>query len=132
MVMKKSPVLCAVLVVAFIAIGCGRFNRLHRAISESDVARVRELLDHGANANNYVYWYGYPLSHAAGTCQIDVIRLLLEHGANTSDRIAELSLRSAVTSCDADVVQLLLQRGIDPNANFYLGGTILMGAIERG
>jgi len=107
-------------------------SRLHRAIRRGDVSRVSELLDHGANPNNYVHWYGKPLDLAAGHCNRDIISLLLNHGASTTDYSAESSLRTAVHLCDEDIVHLYLGEGIDANGSYYLGPTILTSAVERG
>jgi ankyrin repeat protein len=57
---------------------------------------------------------------------------LLDAGATTTDVPAELALRNAVHSCDGGLVTLLLSRGVSPNANHYLGGSVLMDAVERG
>jgi len=105
---------------------------LHKAIEMGDHASIRRLLDKGANPDNYTCECGYPLTYAADECDRNALELLLDAGAKTDDKVAELALRKCVLYCDQGTVALLLARGVDPNADYYLGGTVLMEAVERG
>jgi ankyrin repeat protein len=69
---------------------------LFEAIKANDIAKVRYLLDHGANVNalkkitdNNPWWYQHstPLTEAIWTKNIDMVRLLLERGANVNARL---------------------------------------------
>jgi ankyrin repeat protein len=69
---------------------------LFEAVKANDIARVRYLLDHGANVNalkkitgNNPWWYQHstPLTEAIWTKNIDMVRLLLERGANVNARL---------------------------------------------
>jgi len=105
---------------------------LHKAIEAHDQVSVERLLAKGSNPNNYTCECGYPLPLAAGECQNHTVERLLDAGAKTADVPAELALRDAVQYCDDGLVALLLSHGVSPNANYYLGGTVLMQAVERG
>jgi ankyrin repeat protein len=130
---KRMHVHALIMTSALATTGCCEMMRgpLQRATEVGDNQRVQTLLEDGANPNNYTCGRGYPLPYAAHLCNLDAARLLIDAGASTTDIPAELALRNAVRGCSTDVIELLLQRGINPNANYYLGDTILMTAIHR-
>lgn len=62
-------------------------NPLHRAIDASDLAKVEELLKHGANANEMTFSGHSPLHLAAASYKEhapEIIKYLLAHGADAN------------------------------------------------
>ena len=126
------PIAGSVVVAGLLASCSSALPALHQAILARDATTVTKLLAEGANANQFVYRYGRPLSMAAGICQAQIVRELIDHGAETSGIDAEATLSFAVRVCNMATIEILLEKGVDPNANYYLGDTILMGAVRRG
>ena len=105
-------------------------KKLFEAARAGDVERTRELLDKGLNVDTEGFYSDRALRIASSYGHCDVIEALLNRGARTDDNIAELALRDAISNRHACAVQLLLEGGVDPNANYYWGGTPLMRAAE--
>ena len=84
-----------------------------------DLAKVRLLVDHGANVNAVSKNLGRtPLLIAAGYPNtVPVLKLLLEKGADLKarDRSGENALRRAARFGDVSVVRFLHEQGIDVN-----------------
>jgi ankyrin repeat protein len=77
-------------------------NYLIEAATYGDIARVRELLANGANANTFD---NSPLRLAAANGHAETVQVLLEDGANGADPEA---LCEAAKSGYADIVELLV------------------------
>ncbi len=109
----------------------------------SDINKVRELLEQGADVNGDNCWHT-PALVSAARCQqnLDVIRLLIERGANVNakDKDGNTALMMAVKNGYLDKIQLLIANGADVNARDNKGSSVLMqnaadtaplGFIER-
>jgi ankyrin repeat protein len=108
--------------------------QLLEAARRGDTARVRELLDSGAdpNASSEDGWT--PLHWAALKGHYELARLLLERGADPNARnfCGRTPLHYAALSDHPELAKLLLERGADPNARDRWGRTPLHYAAERG
>jgi ankyrin repeat protein len=106
---------------------------LYIAIGRRDLTAVKALLSRGADpeARNFIQLY--PLSIAAGSGQVEAIKLLLAAGARLD---AETPYGTALTFAelgpDPSVAQFLLTRGADVNARRLDGITVLMLAARNG
>jgi ankyrin repeat protein len=110
---------------------------LFEAIKANDSAKVRYLLDHGANVNAHrvntdKYWNfeETPLTEAIMMGNIDIVRLLLDLRADPNVHLKTTSndpykkwyysystpLSRATAKQDIDIIRLLLDRGADANA----------------
>ncbi len=131
-------------------------GEVYRAIVAGDDARVRTLLDRGANPNarravlselsRYLlrrntraatpdFREQTPLLIIAITKgQYPIARLLLERGAdpNARDKAGYTVLAHAVLSGDPELVRLLLARGADPAARMPDGATALREGPSSG
>jgi ankyrin repeat protein len=109
-----------------------RRQKLFDATKSGDVRRVQALLDRGLDADTEGFYGERAIKLAAWHGECGVLSTLLKFGARTDDKSAELALRWAISNGHPCAVDLLLDGGVDPNANYYLGGTPLMDATERG
>jgi hypothetical protein len=104
--------------------------RLKDAAENGNLEAVQHLLQSGVRLEG-------PTAHealyeAASHCARTMLAVLLDAWSGPPDNMTELSLRTVARKCEPDLVALLLERGADPNANYYLGGTVLMDAVEAG
>jgi hypothetical protein len=97
------------------------------AVEEGDIARVKKLLDRGANLNAKDILGYTPLHKAAMYGDIELVDLLLRYGADANAKTdkAETPLHLAASRGQADVVKMLLERGADVNARDEKGWTPL-------
>ena len=96
------------------------------------MVRLEQLLESGANPNNYTCACEVPLSFAASKCSESALRQLIVAGAKTTNTWAELALRNSIQArCSTEVISVLLDGGVDPNASYYLGDTVLMDAVRQ-
>ncbi|MDP8249068.1 MAG: ankyrin repeat domain-containing protein [Candidatus Tritonobacter lacicola] len=77
---------------------------LMRAAQDGDTAKVKLLIEQGANINDRDAHGMTPLMHAAGKGRAEVVKLLLESGADASAEAGETALY------DAGVTAQLLAR----------------------
>ncbi|CAG0996156.1 protein phosphatase 1 regulatory subunit 27 [Burkholderiales bacterium] len=112
---------------------------LIEAAAGGDLARVRELLASGANADARDAGGATALMHAAHAGRLDVVRALLDAGAdaNATDERGWGALAKACHNADldrgfADVVALLAGRGADVEAPIGYGIRPLMLAAGYG
>ncbi|MDR0740846.1 MAG: ankyrin repeat domain-containing protein [Puniceicoccales bacterium] len=112
---------------------------LFEAIKANDIAKVRYLLDHGANVNalvtdtgKYGNYEDTPLTEAILAKNIDMARLLLDRGANVNVHLKNTSndpnerwyycytspLTKAIARKSIDLVRLLLDSGADINVRW--------------
>jgi ankyrin repeat protein len=104
---------------------------LHRAVQQSDLAQVRQLLTTGADATARTRYGVTPLELASAGASADVVEALLAAGAdaNTVTREGETVLMTAARAGNTGAIRALLARGADPNAaEQWQGQTALMWA----
>jgi ankyrin repeat protein len=106
------------------------------AATSGDVARVRQLLDQGADVNSVTsgrYPWTPPMN-AAFRGNTDVARLLLERGAdpNCQDLDSFRAVTLAAADGHWDIVRLLVEHGADPSQGDGYGKTALDYAKENG
>jgi hypothetical protein len=102
--------------------------RLKNAAENGDTEEVRHLLESGVSMEDSTAHEA--LVGAAMRCDRAMLTTVLDAWRGPADNMTELSLRLAAKMCEPDVVRLLLERGADPNADYYLGGTVLMKAVD--
>ena len=73
---------------------------LQKAIKKGDIRKVTELLDKGANINEWNY--GTPLIMAASTGRLEIVKLLIERGAESA--FSSIS-RNVASSTNALVIR---------------------------
>ena len=91
-------------------------NDLGGAAREGDLAKIKELIEQGADLNGK-YDKGFtPLHWVATMNQVDAIKLLVDEGANLNSRDGHQStpLLLAAFFGNIEAVEYLLQRGADP------------------
>ena len=138
--MQRRSYIASSAILLLVLSGCGLKSmlqyrprqKLFRAVQDQDERRVRELLDKGLDVNTETYLSQRALSIAAWQDDPSMVRVLLEYGATVDGNLGELDVRTAADYGSPESVRLMLEAGADPNTNYYLGGTILMGAVEAG
>src|SRR5436190_15977114 len=109
---------------------------LAEAAALDEVTRVRELLDHGGEADGRTPDGFTPLHLAAFFGAPRVAALLLEHGADagaTADNPMRVQpLHSAAASRHYEIAALLIAAGADVNARQQAGYTPLQAAAANG
>jgi ankyrin repeat protein len=105
------------------------------AALEGDTARVKVLLNHGANVNATDLEGRTALMFAAINLHLDIVEMLLERGADVNARANDgaTALMLAASCGDAAIVQALLNRGADKSGTFtWTGKTAAILAAEKG
>lgn len=102
-----------------------------------DAAKVRLLLDRGADVNKASRLGRTPLLVAAGTYgTLETVKLLLQKGAdvNVVDSAGFTPLNAAANVNNTAVAKLLIEKGANLEAKTSIGqvGTALMGAAHNG
>ena len=113
-----------------------RESRLARAAERGQVAKVRKLIEQGADVNargraqkvedaNFEWWLPAgrtPLYLAAQNGHVEVVQLLLDRGAdpNLGDEYGETPLHQAARRAECEIGELLLKAGADANARMVL------------
>ena len=104
-------------------------KELYEGSEAGDCARVRELLEAGANPNKYKKDLGYTALHlAAWMGHNQIVTLLIHHplsDVNVSDKYGGTALYYAAGSGYRDVVISLMDAGADPLIRCYHGKTPL-------
>ena len=98
------------------------------AVRKSDVARVKALLEQGADVNTRSPYGATPLFFAADRGNIEIVKILLDHGADVKVKdtfYGASALTWASMKSHADVIRLLLNKGA-PGADDVL----MAGASE--
>ena len=99
--------------------------------SATDLAKVRLLIDHGANVNLATKRRRTALLVAAMSApSADIVKLLIEKGADPKamDFLRTTSLRAATLGNDTETIRMLIDAGVDVNAADLPGITPLMMA----
>ena len=93
-------------------------TRLQRAISNNDVAKVKLLVEQGANVNivGNQWWEMTPLVSAIANDQPEIVQLLIANGANTNvSWRGQPLLLWAIGYSDLTTVKQLLEAGVNPS-----------------
>ncbi len=104
---------------------------LNVCIRIADLAKVKILLEHGADANKEDSDSKLPLYSAIDYNIYEAVELLLEHraDANAKNSYGRIPLISAVENNNLIIVRCLAEHGADVNAKDDSGKTVLMHAV---
>jgi ankyrin repeat protein len=106
-----------------------------RASAKGDLAKVKKLVEEGADVNTAVAGGRTALIEAAWGGHADIVKYLIERGAsvNSADTSGYTPLMRAAEEGHAPIVTLLLKKGADVNTRGNVrGSTALMLAAEKG
>jgi len=106
---------------------------LIQSILSRNIAKARQLLADGSDANERDALYNTPLSVAVTSGQLEFVKLLLKHGAeiNVYDFAGYTPLMQAAQSGNLEIAQYLLNNGADNNINDYWGQSALLFAQKN-
>lgn len=107
---------------------------LAEAVDGGDLARVRELLDRGADPDEPLVLGSTPLMRAANGDQVEILRTLLAGGADPDGTgLAGLTAVHVAARADASgALEVLLEAGADPAARSRSGMNALDHAADAG
>lgn len=109
-------------------------ERLHKAVQEADVRRVRSLIAKGCDVNGPDRHGGSPLFYTASKGSVDCARILLNNGADVNFRAPEggMPLHSALLKQHSDLALFLMDNGADIHSATTPGVTPLHVASLSG
>lgn len=101
--------------ISFYSCTSAFYTPLQQAAMKGDVKKVQELLDKGANINEWKY--GTPLMFAASEGKLEVVKLLVSRGAdlNAQAKAGWTALGWAAMNGHQEVVDFLIVSGADIN-----------------
>ncbi len=91
-------------------------TRLHQAVDENDITKIKRLIEQGANVNivGDQFWGMTPLINAIANDQTEIVQLLIENGANTNVLWrGQPLLMWAIGFSDLTTVKTMLDSGIN-------------------
>ena len=110
--------LIALFIFAFILAPAARAQNVNEdflaAARKGDVAKLKELLDKGADVNTKTQYGATALAYACDKGHIEVVKLLLERGANVNVRdtfYGEVPLGWALQKNNVEIIKLLIEKG---------------------
>lgn len=108
-------------------------NFRHDDASPANIAMLKLLLEHGANANAKDQFGQTALMYATWTVNTSAADLLLEHGAdpNLTFSAGHTVLMNAVIDRNTELIRLLLAHGANASARADNGETVA-AAVRRG
>lgn len=112
-------------------------QKLFEAVEKLDLARVKELLDKGADPNEYSKNGLFPLFRAVDSENTEIASLLIQHGANVKQRtkVGPAFFSSIVGPCQdghLEMVKLLIENGVDVDVKEFRDFTPLRIAARNG
>lgn len=111
---KHSVALALFVAITFLAVGSASgMTALQKAVHKGDIKKVQELLDKGADINEWNY--GTALVFAASENKLDIAKLLIARGAdlNALGKNGWTALGCAAQEGYGDMVDLLIAKGAD-------------------
>ncbi|HPB59815.1 MAG TPA: tetratricopeptide repeat protein [Candidatus Saccharicenans sp.] len=107
-----SVALLTLILLAVSALAAG-LTPLQKAIQKGDIKKVTELLNKGANIDEWNF--GTPLIMAASSGQLEIAKLLIERGANLNmiGQNGWTALGCAAAEGHSKIVDLLISKGAD-------------------
>jgi ankyrin repeat protein len=106
---------------------------LHDAVLAGDLAKVRQLLDQGADINDTAGYSYTPLQMAAGEGKDEIAKFLIDRGAdiNADEDGRGTPLRRAAIQGHFEIIDLLLDRGAESDDPME-AATLLVHAVSKG
>ena len=137
--------LIALLVFAFVVAPAAQAQDVNEdflvAARKGDVAKLKELLDKGADVNTKTQYGATALAYACDKGHIEVVKLLLERGANVNVRdtfYGEVPLGWALQRENLGIIKLLLDKGAEGRERVLMAGVredkvdIVKLALDKG
>jgi hypothetical protein len=137
--------LIALFVFAFIITPPARAQNVNEdflaAARKGDVAKLRELLDKGADVNAKTQYGATALAYACDKGHVEVVKLLLERGANVNVKdtfYGEMPLGWALQRDNVEILKLLLDKGAQGRDRVLMYGVrkgkidIVKVALDKG
>lgn len=109
---------------------------LQAAASVGDMAKIKRLLELGADVHAAGGKYGNAMQAAARWGNVATMQLLIDHGADISGKsgngIYGNTLQAAAHNGNLDAIKFLLERGVDPNIIGGKFGSAIQAAADYG
>ena len=117
MMRARNIVFCLAAVLIPSACRADAGEDLLAAVRKGDAARVKALLEQGADVNTKSPYGATGLFFAADRGNMEIMKILLDHGADVKVKdtfYGATALTWAVNKSNVDMVTLLLAHGADP------------------
>jgi ankyrin repeat protein len=108
----------------------GGADDIFQASKKGDLARVKELVEAGADLNAKFRGGDTALVNASQSGHLDIVKYLVEKGANVNVKNGSGLTPTAmgILSLHLEIVKYLIEKGANVNQKNALGGTLLMTA----